>query len=474
MRAVFHNASGGRHLSTLASSATEEFRLDSPLLLSEVIGALSYALDLTEGQPAGHSIRCCWIGMHIGGLLGMEQQQQWDLYYTLLLKDAGCSSNAARLYQVYGGDERQVKQAFKHVNTEHGGQLLKFVLKNIGSGEGLLTKLKRLRNLNEHGEAIAHELIETRCERGADIARRLGFNTQIADGIRYLDEHWNGNGQPYRISGDAIPLISQIALLAQVADVFFTDANQSVCIEEVCARSGSWFNPELVKTFQSLSANHNFWQQLGQSDIQNTIKSLEPSAYIMPVTEKHLDDITAAFGMVVDSKSPYTQNHSSRVARYSNAIAQHFDFNDEHRRYLRRGALLHDIGKLGISNAILDKPGKLDAAEWAQVKNHSRYTEEILAHLTPFAELAKMAGAHHERLDGNGYPYGLHADEISLDTRIITVADIFDAITAARPYRGAIPVDRTIEIMRAEVGTAIDPIVFEALLAKLPELTDTK
>ncbi len=449
-------------------------RPESPLLLSEVIGALSYALDMTEGQPPGHSIRCCWIGMHIGERLGLEQQQQWDLYYTLLLKDAGCSSNAARLYQVYGGDERRIKQAYKHVDSDHSSELLQFVLKNTGVGESLMTKVKRLRNLSQHSAEIAHELIETRCERGADIARRLGFNQQIADGIRYLDEHWNGNGQPFRISGDTIPLISQIALLSQVADVFYIDCDKDVCIDEVCSRSGSWFKPELVKVFQSLSADHEFWQQLGRNDIQDTIKTLEPASYIMAVTEKHLDDITAAFGMVVDSKSPYTQDHSSRVACYSDAIAQHFEFSDEQRRYLRRGALLHDIGKLGISNAILDKPGKLDDIEWAQVKKHSRYTEEILAHLTPFAELAKMAGAHHERLDGKGYPYGLTADNISLDTRIITVADIFDAITAARPYRGPIPVDTTLEIMQAEINTAIDSQVFDALVAKLPELNITE
>jgi HD-GYP domain-containing protein (c-di-GMP phosphodiesterase class II) len=139
---------------------------------------------------------------------------------------------------------------------------------------------------------------------------------------------------------------------------------------------------------------------------------------------------------------------------------------------LKRGALLHDVGKLGVSNSILDKPGKLDATEWQAVQAHAAYTEAILSRISAFAELARIAAAHHERLDGAGYPRGLRADEISLETRIITTADIFDAITAARPYRGAIPIPKTLEIMAETVGTAIDADCFEALkraIARLPD-----
>ena len=133
------------------------------------------------------------------------------------------------------------------------------------------------------------------------------------------------------------------------------------------------------------------------------------------------------------------------------------------RRWLRRAALLHDMGKLGVSNAVLDKPGKLDEDEWAAVKRHAQYTESILSRIDAFGELAQVAGAHHERLDGRGYPRGLQAAEISLETRIITTADIFDAITAERPYRGAVPVAKTLAIMREEVDKAIDARCLAAL-----------
>jgi putative nucleotidyltransferase with HDIG domain len=166
---------------------------------------------------------------------------------------------------------------------------------------------------------------------------------------------------------------------------------------------------------------------------------------------------------VVDSKSPFTSGHSARVATIADALARRLGVVDARRRWLRRGALLHDVGKLGVSNAILDKPGPLDDDEWACMRQHPVHTEDILGRIGAFAELARVAGAHHERLDGTGYPRRLSADQIALETRIITTADVFDAISADRPYRSAVPIPQTLELMRRSVGTAIDPLCFEAL-----------
>ena len=202
----------------------------------------------------------------------------------------------------------------------------------------------------------------------------------------------------------------------------------------------------------------------------DAILALEPASHVVPLDDDYLDDIAAAFGQVVDSKSPYTSGHSQRVALYTDLIAEDLGLSPERRRWLKRGALLHDVGKLGVSNSVLDKPGKLDADEWAAVQAHAAYTETILGRIDAFAELARVAAAHHERLDGKGYPKGLSGDEICLETRIITTADIFDAITAERPYRGAVPVPKTLEIMAENVGTAIDPTCFAALKAAIERL----
>lgn len=439
------------------------------LKMSELIGALSHALDMTEGQPKGHCVRSCWIGMHIARELGMPDAQQWELYYTLLLKDLGCSSNAARICQLYATDDLNFKHDFKTVDGSLP-QVLRFVMRHTGLSGSLAERFRALMTIMRDGSEIAQELIQTRCERGADIAKKLRFSDGVAAGIRGLDEHWNGNGKPLGLAGEAIPLYARIALLAQVIDVFQISSTPELALQEVQHRSGSWFDPQLVKVFERVAAKQQFWAMLSDPDLEQAVMTLEPAQHEVTLDENYLDEIAAAFGQVVDSKSPYTAGHSERVALYTDMICEQLELSANDRRWLKRGALLHDIGKLGVSNSILDKPGKLDDREWALVRQHAAFTEEILIRISAFSHLARIAGAHHERLDGKGYPRGLSAADISLETRIITTADIFDAITADRPYRGPIPIPAALAIMEAEVGTAIDADCFNALKAALQQL----
>ncbi|KAB2966312.1 HD domain-containing protein [Zoogloea sp.] len=432
------------------------------LTLSELIGALSHALDITEGQPEGHCVRCCWIGMHVGRAMGLSDGALWELYYTLLLKDLGCSSNAARICELYMTDDLSFKRDFKTVNGRLP-KVLKFVIGHTGLGAGLTERFKAIANIFQNGDGIAQELIETRCTRGADIARQLRFSESVAMGIHALDEHWDGSGRPGHLEGAQIPVYARIALLAQVVDVFNVSDGMDAACWEVEDRCGTWFDPAVVAAFRQCAERPEFWERLADVDLDRAVFALEPGRYVVPLDEDYLDEIAAAFGQVVDSKSPYTAGHSARVALYTDRIAEELGLPAPRRRWLRRGALLHDMGKLGVSNAILDKPGKLDEEEWAAVQRHARYTEAILSRIKAFGELATVSGAHHERLDGKGYPRGLSGDAISLETRIITTADIFDAITAVRPYRGAVPVPKTLEIMEAEVGKAIDARCFDAL-----------
>jgi putative nucleotidyltransferase with HDIG domain len=184
---------------------------------------------------------------------------------------------------------------------------------------------------------------------------------------------------------------------------------------------------------------------------------------VREVDEDYLDDIAAGFARVVDAKSPFTAGHSDRVALFADLIAEELGYSADRRRWIRRAALLHDIGKLGVSNSVLDKNGKLDDAEWASIKRHPGLGRTILSKISALRDLATVAGAHHERLDGKGYPDGIKAVEIDLDTRIVTTSDIFDALTADRPYRKAMPVSQAFEIMQRDLGSAIDPVCFAAL-----------
>ncbi len=432
------------------------------LKLSELISALSHALDITEGQPEGHCVRCCWIGMHIGQEIGLTEHQLWELYYTLLLKDLGCSSNAARICELYMADDLSFKRDFKQVGDSLP-QVVRFVLQHTGLKAGLAERFKTTLNIFKNGRQLSRELTQTRCQRGAEIARLLRFSEGIAQGIYNLDEQWNGQGKPAGLAGEAIPVYARIALLSQVIDVFHTADGAPAALAEVRSRSGQWFDPAQVAAVERLALQPDFWTTLASPDVQAAVLKLEPGKFEVPLDEDYLDDIAAAFGQVVDSKSPYTSGHSARVALYTDLIAESMGLDAERRRWLKRGALLHDVGKLGVSNSVLDKAGQLDIAEWAEVRKHAELTEAILSRINAFGQLARIAGAHHERLDGGGYPRGLKAEDIPLETRIITMADIFDAITAERPYRGAIPIPQTLEMMAKTVGTAIDADCFEAL-----------
>jgi HD-GYP domain-containing protein (c-di-GMP phosphodiesterase class II) len=434
------------------------------LKLPELIGALSYALDITEGQPPGHCMRCCWIGTHIGREAGLPEEQLWELYYTLLLKDLGCSSNAARICELYLTDDLDFKRDYKTVGDSLP-QVLGFVLKHTGLKAGLAERFRSVMTILRDGPEIARGLVATRCQRGAEIASLLRFPQGVSDGIYSLDEHFNGQGKPAGLAGEAIPVYARIALLAQVIDVFHAEGGRTAALAEARARAGRWFDPQLVAAFERVAQSEAFWQVLAGPGIDRAVADLEPAGteFFHVLDDDYLDDIAAAFGQVVDAKSPYTSGHSGRVALYTDMIAEALGLSAQRRRWLKRGALLHDVGKLGVSNSVLDKAGALDRAEWDAVKLHAAYTETILGRITPFRELAAIAGAHHERLDGSGYPRGLSGSDIRIETRIITTADIFDAITAARPYRGAIPIPQALEMMAKTVGTALDADCFAAL-----------
>jgi HD-GYP domain-containing protein (c-di-GMP phosphodiesterase class II) len=430
--------------------------------LAELLGALCHALDITEGQPEGHCIRCCWIGIQLGQEIGLSQREIWELYYTLLLKDLGCSSNAARICQLYLTDDLAFKRDFKQIDRSLP-QALRFVLSHTGLKAGLAERFRAIINIFQNGGQIARELIETRCQRGADIARRMRFPEPVALGIQHLDEHWDGGGKPTGARGAEIPRNAQIALLAQIVDVFHAGSGIEAARREVRQRSGTWFDPALSAAFERVAAKSGFWETLQSSDLADVIFALEPAQHATTVDEDYLDDIATAFAQVIDSKSPYTHGHSERVTLFTDMIAEQMGLSAERRRWLKRGALLHDIGKLGVSNTILDKPGKLDEEEWAAMKMHAAYSETILSRIAAFKDLASIAGAHHERIDGKGYPRGLKGDEIIAGTRIISTADVFDALTADRPYRAAMTVSKALATMAEGLGTATDPACFDAL-----------
>ena len=447
-------------------SSDPDARPEPSIRVSEILSALSYALDLTEGQPMGHSVRACIIGMRLAQQIGIPATERGDLYYSLLLKDAGCSSNSSRLFHIVTADEIKAKRDVKLTDwTRVGWESLQYALTHVATGLPLLQRMRRLFQVAATQQQDSCALVKIRCERGADIAKQLGFSGSVVSGIYSLDEHWNGRGYPDGLRKDEIPLFSRIANLAQTLDVFHTERGPAAAIDVARRRSGRWFDPALVNAAVCMSKNGTLWSGLDHPDLLHKVIALEPEQRRIPANEDTIDNICQAFAEVIDAKSPFTYRHSSGVAEAAMEIARWFGMKPRDLKLLRRAALLHDLGKLSVPNAILEKPAKLTDQEWKVIKKHPYYTLEILRRIPGFEALGEEAAAHHEKLDGSGYWRGLVAEQLSTFARILAVADIFDALRAKRPYRDSLPLEKTFSIMRQESPHALDLPCLEALIA---------
>jgi HD-GYP domain-containing protein (c-di-GMP phosphodiesterase class II) len=444
---------------------SSERRQLGALKLSEVISALSYALDITQGQPKGHAARSCVLGMRIATELRLSADESTALFYALLLKDLGCSSNAAKMCYLFGSDDRQTKRAGKTVNWTSLLASLGYIARNVATGGSWINKLNHFVRVATGGQTAARKLIELRCDRGAKIARNLEFPELTAAAIRCLDEHWDGTGHPQGLRAQQIPLLARILSIAQTAEVFLSEHGLEEACKIVNERDGTWFDPELARIFLSLKNDTAFWDSFNGSDPASLASDFEPPDANLVADEARLDRIAEGFSQVIDAKSPWTHRHSEGVARISVGIAEVMGFAPDDVRYIRRAALVHDVGKLGISNLILDKPARLTAEEMAEMRLHTLYTHQILSRVNGFRDLADLAASHHEQLDGKGYHRGLDASQLSTPARILAVADIFEALTAQRPYRQDLSSEEVSAIMSKKVGAAICPAVYEALQA---------
>jgi putative nucleotidyltransferase with HDIG domain len=430
--------------------------------LSEVLGALSYALDLTEGEPPGHAVRTTAIGMRLGEHIGLDEEERSSLFYALLLKDAGCSSNASRLSSLFAADDHAAKRAMKVTDWSKSGALAAYTWRAVAPGRGPVAKARVMRRITQ-AEEVTRELIGTRCERGADIARMLELGEDTAQAIRALDEHWDGSGQPFGLRGDQIPLFGRVLCLAQTVEVFVRTVGLRGALGMALKRRGRWFDPALVDALLSVRDDRAFWAPLEDARCVPPVAVWEPADRVLTAGEDRLDRVADAFARVIDAKSPFTARHSGEVAHWAAAIGGVLEMGVEELRDLRRAALLHDIGKLAVSSRILDKPGRLDPDEIAAIREHPRYTQQILERVACLRGIVETAASHHERLDGGGYHRGLGALDLSRPARILAVADVYEALTADRPYREAMPADRALAIVREQRGTGLCPAAVDAL-----------
>jgi HD-GYP domain-containing protein (c-di-GMP phosphodiesterase class II) len=432
--------------------------------VSDVVAALSFALDLADGQPAGHSLRTTLIGMELADRLDLGLQERRDLYYALMLKDVGSSSTSARVFELFGGDDRAIQRRLSVHDWRGAFKAVRFQFAYGAANESWVQRLKRATRLAGEGGRLTGELAEERSRRGEEIVRRIGFGDAVARAVAGVDERWDGSGRPQGLRGQAIPLLSRIIATAQRLEVQATMCGAHRAYDALRRHRGRACEPVLVEAARDLESALAHWSALDEASLRREVREIEPGDAALLAGPGTLDAIAEGFAEVVDAKSPFTAQHSSRVCEFALAIGERLDFTATQRDELNRAALLHDIGKLSVPNSILDKPAPLTAEEWEVVRLHPYYTQRILEHIRGFERLAVVAALHHERLDGRGYFHGLRREQIPLASQVIATADIFDALTTARPYRPALPEEVALKLMEQDRATGLLPECLDALI----------
>jgi HD-GYP domain-containing protein (c-di-GMP phosphodiesterase class II) len=452
---------------TTASPVGAGLRLlaDASVSTSRLLAALSTALDLTEGQLPGHALRTAFLAARVGEAMALPASDRATLFYAAFLKDAGCSSNAAAITRIFGEDDIAIKRRQSTLERSVLAYAA-FAIRSLPSTEPLPVRTRRLIRIGLSGSRERRAVEQVRCERGAAIARKAGFSDAVGAAIHDVHECWDGHGQPAGLAGTAIDRHARIVAACAGLDLFASVAGPTRARQVVAGRRGSWYEPDVVGILLD-AVDDGLLEEVASPDLVGRTLSLAPAEELDASGSIDADRLASAFADIVDAKSPFTGSHSQRVAAIAERVALQLGLPDRSTVDVRRAALLHDLGKLGVPNVILDKPRRLDASEFEVIRRHPELTLRILEPVPAFSDVAELAACHHERLDGRGYFRGLTAPELSMGARIVAVADVYEALTADRPYRPAMPPEAALAVLDEETGGHLAGDVVAALRATL-------
>lgn len=437
-----------------------------PLTLGDTFAALSHSLDVSEGHEHEHALRTAVIGLRMGRWLGLPERHLTDLHHALLLKDLGASANSAKLHHLFGRDDARLRRALRRIDVERlrlGSTLVFNQL--VGAVKGPW-RLKYLLDLGLGRFDLVAHLARTHAERGAKLAAEMGLGPGVPAAIAAASERYDGSGAPTGAAGEAIPLAGRIVALAQAAAQAWSEGGSQAAVELVARHAGTWFDPDVAAAFADPLVSADLDESLRHDRVWHALADVAPEEEPLSVDDERLDRVAEVFGRVIDAKSAWTVRHSSRVRRVVLGMFDQLEAPGDataRRRALARGAALHDIGNLGVSNAVLEKGGSLDEAELEVVRRHTAYGEHILSWVDAFAEVVPLAAGHHERPDGRGYHGAVPADLLPFDVRLLAVADQFEALTAPRPHREAFSPEEALAILAAEAGSGVDAKALVAL-----------
>lgn len=429
--------------------------------LAELLAVLSLLGDLGLGLPMEHALRQSVVALRLGDRLGLGAEAREALYYTGLLAWVGCHVDAYEQAKWFG-DDLALKAGFRDVDLAGRPSDMAFVLRHLGAGRPPGTRARTFLAFPSGGYRYSQSILTTHWLAVDELAAQLGLDGEVRKSIEQTFERWDGRGQPAGARHDEILVTSRLVNLADVVEVFHRQGGVAAAVAVARARSGTQFDPAIVVEFCTHAAE--ILADLDSTTTWETVLAAEPGLGV-PLTAAELDAALEAIADFTDAKSPYTLGHSRRVADLAGAAAHGLQLPPGDVAAVRRAGLLHDLGRLGVSNAIWDKKGSLTIAEAERIRLHPYLTERTLASCPALARLGTIAVQHHERLDGSGYPGGLRAGALTLPGQTLAAADVYQAKREPRPHRPEVSAQEAAAFAREEVRAGrLDGDAVEAVL----------
>ena len=420
--------------------------VEGTIRLAELVCSISLATDLGTGQPLEHALRTCVLSQRAADALGLETRERRELYYVSLLRFLGCTAGAAKDAELVEGSEIDFYAGVAPVLMGRQTELLARLVRHLGEGRPALHRARLLLRALADTDGMDRDLAE-HCEAGQRLGRRLGVEDGVVTALGLAFERWDGKGHPNRVPGEGIPASVRISVVARDVELLDRVGSQELVRETLAKRSGRAYDPRVVEAF--LDAGASWLSDVRSEPAWESALEAEPFPRAT-VPEPRLDEVLSGFADFVDLKCPYLHGHSPGVARVAREAGELLGLNGDSLQRVHRSALVHDLGRVGVSNAVWDRPGPLSTEDWERVRLHPYYTERILARSTLSPELAS-ACSHHERLDGSGYHRGTPASQLSAEDRLLAASDVFQALTQERPHRPALSAGDAVRELAREV-----------------------
>ena len=429
--------------------------------LAELVAALSLGVDLGFGQPMEHVLRQCLIALRIAERIGLDEEQRATVYYTALLINVGCHTDAHEQAKWFGDDLELKSDKYDYEFRSFRGAVAG--LRKLGAGHPALQRFRIGLEFVISGHRDLGKMIDHHAEMARSLADQLGLPDAVIEAVSAGYEQWDGKGWPGSLKGEAVPLPARLANMTEFIEVAHRVGGVAEAKALAKKRRGAQFDPHLADVI--VAEGDLILADLEQVRAWDAVIEIEPSLAVV-LSGDRFDAALEAVANFVDLKSPYFLGHARAVAELAAAAAAEMSLGLEEASMVRRAALVHGFGRLGVSNAIWDKRGPLGAAEWERVRLHPYLTERMLYQSSTLAPLGAIAVQLRERLDGSGYPRGLSGAAISRSARLLAAADAYQAMREPRPYRDArTPEDAAVELRGEVKAGRFDDEAVSAVLA---------